>query len=136
MHHVNFVFSIKSTEEKGMEVNHEFGSDLLALPNKKIVHFLRALRQFVYHSLLIPLNNKHNNLSPAENVEGFITIELTGELALSTQDYVLEASVDSVIQALPHHQQAQVFSALVMFIDQAGIMFVRQSSANNKAIAL
>lgn len=127
MHHISFVFSVEGGTEQGIKINHEFGRELLALPTKKLVHLLRLLRQFAYHSLLVPIENKLLSLDKITELDGYIEIELTGDLALSSNDYVLDAHIDPMIMALPNALQAQIFGALVMFIDQAGVMFVRQS---------
>lgn len=127
MHHISFTFSVEGNAAQGIRINHEFGRELLALPTKKLVHLLRLLRQFAYHSLLVPIEDKGIYLDTITPLDSYIEIELTGELSMSSNDYVLDANIDPTILSLPKPLQAQIFGALVMFIDQAGVMFVRQA---------
>jgi hypothetical protein len=134
MHHIGFILSIQIHQSDEIEIRHEFGQDVLLLPEKKIVQLLLLMRKFVFHSLFLPINNAQGDGSSLPQLTDFIELELTGSLEMQSHQFVIDTHIGAAIQSTLPHQQAKIYAAIVMYLDRAGVMFVRKGVKQEEAL--
>lgn len=132
MHHLDFVISIQTDSSEKIFINHEFGSDVMKLSETKRVQLLLLMRKYIYHFLLLPVQNKQPQKQTYQTLQDFIELEITGSLDLNENQYVVNTRIGQQILQLPNSSQAKIYAAVVMYLDQAGVMFVRHGQHMNQ----